>query len=209
MLSPRLLSIVFASSALVAMGPGCSNSTPATPQVGLVWVVEPSTSPAAEGECPVPGEDRFLIGPGSSGNNDDTPVTNGSSWNGTPVSVDCQVSGNDSSGFQLFLQATYGTGAGAQGSLLIQGHVSGTTSEQTGLTGSFLDNISLGGETLSEAPSTGTNPDPGCTITYPNAGMGIASGRIWAHIDCPNALNGNSGHDCDGNADFRFENCTE
>jgi hypothetical protein len=39
--------------------------------------------------------------------------------------------------------------------------------------------------------------------------MGIASGRIWAHVDCPNAINGNSGHDCDANADFRFENCSE
>jgi hypothetical protein len=204
MLSPRLLSIVFASSALVAIAPGCSSNSPATAQVGLVWVVEPS--PTAEGQCPVPGEDRFLIGDGDP---NDTPVANGSSSNGTPVSVNCTVSGNDSSGFNLFLQVAFGTGEEAPGSLIIQGHVDGTTNQQTGITGSFLDNISLGGITLSEAPSTGTNADPGCTITYPNAGMGIASGRSWAHIDCPNAVNGNSNRDCDGNANFRFENCGE
>jgi hypothetical protein len=204
MLSPRILSVLFASGALVAVAPGCSNKTAPTPQVGLVWVVEPGANAA---ECPVPGEDRIVIG---SGDPSDTPVANGQSSNGTPVSVDCQVSGDDSSGFNLFLSASYGTSQGALGTLLIQGHVAGTTtSQQTGLSGSFLDNISLGGITLAEAPSTGTNADPGCTITYPNAGMGIASGRIWAHIDCPNALNGNSSKECDANADFRFENCSE
>jgi hypothetical protein len=136
-------------------------------------------------------------------------VANDSSYNGTPVSVNCTVSGNDSSGFNLFLSAAFGTGEEAPGSLIVQGHVDGTTNQQTGISGSFLDNISLGGITLAEAPSTGTTPDPGCTITYPNPGMGIASGRIWAHIDCPNAINGNSGRDCDANADFRFENCGE
>jgi hypothetical protein len=202
MISPRLLSVVFASCALVAVAPGCSSSAAASPEVGLTWVVEPGTN---VGTCPVPGEDTFTIGGGGLSN---AGVTTGSTVNGKPVTVDCKVSGNDSSGFYVFAEATYGTGS-LQSSIIIQGKFNGTLGTQTGISGSFLDALSLSSETLAEAPTTGTNADPGCTISYPTGGMGIASGRVWAHIDCPSASDSEVSVKCDAHADFLFENCSQ
>jgi hypothetical protein len=153
----------------------------------------------------VAGEDTFTIGGGGTSN---TGVSTGSTWNGKAVAVNCTVSGNDTSGFNVFAEATYGSGS-LQNSIIIQGHFNGTPGTQTGISGSFLDALSLSQETLAEAPTTGTNADPGCTISYPLAGMGIASGRVWAHIDCPNAADLNVSVTCDAKADFLFENCSE
>jgi hypothetical protein len=67
---------------------------------------------------------------------------------------------------------------------------------------------------------TGSN----CSITFtyngnpvPVAGSPVAAGRIWGHIDCPNAMQGGTveiradgsttDRACDAQADFLFENC--
>jgi hypothetical protein len=66
--------------------------------------------------------------------------------------------------------------------------------------------------------------DSTCTVDFtynmnpvPVGGSPIASGRIWAHIDCPHAIQAGTsvqGDDggftertCDGHADFLFQNC--
>jgi hypothetical protein len=201
----QYLPLLAAAAGFVAMAPGCSSSAPATPQAGIVWVVEPGANSSAL--CPVGGEDTWTIGGG--GTSDTTVADNGSS-NGVPVSVQCSVSGNDSSGYNLFLTADYGTNEGA---LTITGHVDGTTNAQLNITGTFDDNLPSGmTANLVEGPSDDGGVNTGCTITYPRTGngmMGVAPGRIWAHIDCPTATDATRARVCDANADFRFENCNQ
>jgi hypothetical protein len=66
----------------------------------------------------------------------------------------------------------------------------------------------------------GSFSDSSCTFTYddasvPVAGSAVAPGRIWGHIDCPDATDAvveaadgsATSRTCDGYADFMFENC--
>jgi hypothetical protein len=183
--------LLVASAALVAIAPGCSSNAPATPQAGIVWTVEAGSNSGAT--CPVAGADTWTIGGGTL-SGDSTVADQGTS-SGTPVSVSCTVSGNDSSGYNVFATAMYGS----LGSLTVQGHVDGTRNTQPNIEGQFNDNLPQGMiANLSEKD---------CTITYTNGNMGVAAGRIWAHIDCPTANDANRMRTCDANADFRFENC--
>jgi hypothetical protein len=186
----HLFALLAASIALVAIAPGCSSNTQATPQAGIVWTVEAGSNSAAL--CPVAGADTWTIGGGGA---DDTTVADQGSAGGVPVGVSCTVSGSDSAGYNVFATATYGT----LGTLTVQGHVDGTRNAQPNINGQFNDNLPQG----MIANLTESN----CTITYPNGNMGVASGRIWAHIDCPTATDANRMRTCDANADFRFENC--
>jgi hypothetical protein len=73
---------------------------------------------------------------------------------------------------------------------------------------------------LLEPPLYGSFSDSSCTFTYddasvPVAGSAVAPGRIWGHIDCPDATDAvveaadgsATSRTCDGYADFMFENC--
>ncbi len=185
--------ILVASASLVAIAPGCSSNTQSTPQAGIVWTVEAGNNSGAL--CPVSGADSWTIGGG--GTDDSTVGDQGTTAGGVPVGVSCTVSGSDSAGYNIFATATYGTNIG---SLTIQGHVDGTKKAQENINGQFNDNLPKGMiANLTEA---------NCTITYTNnPNMGVAQGRIWAHIDCPTANDANRSRTCDANADFRFENC--
>jgi hypothetical protein len=67
--------------------------------------------------------------------------------------------------------------------------------------------------------TAGTFSDSNCSITFTYnynpvpVVPPIAAGRIWGHIDCPDAINPVSSETdggpatCDGHADFLFENC--
>jgi hypothetical protein len=41
------------------------------------------------------------------------------------------------------------------------------------------------------------------------AGHGVASGRVWANVECPNAANPSAQQICKSTAQFRFENCAQ
>ena len=101
---------------------------------------------------------------------------------------------------RVALTAQLGTGTSEGGSLQVNGTFDGTTSPQANIAAQFGDYLSLDG-TLSATS---------CTVTFPNPGEGIARpGGVWAHVDCPDAVNIARGWDCHGSADFRFENCEE
>jgi hypothetical protein len=200
-LSLHVVSVLVTAAGFCAFAPGCSSNSPATAQAGIVWTVEGGTNSGAQ--CPVGGADTFTIGGGN--DNDDSTVPDQGKSGSTPVSINCTVSGNDSSGYNIFLYAAYGTQP--LGSLTIRGTVAGNTSPQTNITATFNDSLGTIAN-LGEAQGDGGT---GCTITYPNTseGMGVAPGRIWAYIDCPNATDENRGYTCDANATFRFENCSQ
>jgi hypothetical protein len=54
------------------------------------------------------------------------------------------------------------------------------------------------------------NGSQGCTLSFPEAQMGIASGRLWARVDCPNAvIPTQESRQCTLGGIVRFENCGE
>jgi hypothetical protein len=186
------LSVLAGAALLVGLAPGCSNNNTPPASVTLAWTVQPGTH---NGMCGAVN-DTITIG-------DDTtdPIqttANGSSFNGVPVSVNCDVAPN-SGGYYVSANVVYG----GAGQLNIKGQINvaqgATPTPQSGITGSFSDHVPNG----LIANLTDTN----CTITFTKRpGMGIAATRIWGVIDCPNAAAAN-GTICDGNAEFLFEYC--
>lgn len=55
-----------------------------------------------------------------------------------------------------------------------------------------------------------TAGESGCTISFPDASMGVASGRIWGVVDCPDAvIPSQPSRICRVGGVVRFENCGE
>jgi len=197
------LSLLSGAALVLALAPGCSNSS-AAPAVAVIWKV--TEGPNGAGTCGAV-YDTFSIGtiPQSG-----TIVTesNGSTYNedggsgGAPVTVQCTVAPT-STGYSVQAFVEYGD----YGSLTINGSIavsgSAQPGTQTNISGTFGDGIGLAGAKLA---------DDDCTVTFTqNANMGIAPSRIWGVIDCPNATaSGNTATmNCDGNAQFLFENCAQ
>jgi len=54
------------------------------------------------------------------------------------------------------------------------------------------------------------NGTEGCTLAFPDAGMGIASGRLWGVVSCSNAtIPSQESRECSLTGTVRFENCGE
>jgi hypothetical protein len=194
------LSLLSGAALVLALAPGCSNST-AQPAVAVVWTV--SQGPNGAGTCGAV-YDTFSIG--SFSGNPLVTASNGSTYAvsdggaAPPVTVQCTVAQN-ANGYSVQAFVQYGD----LGNLTISGEiaVSGNAKPgtQTNISGEFSDGIGLAGASMS---------DSNCTITFTqNGNMGVAPTRIWGVIDCPNETQaGNSAaQNCDGNAQFLFENC--
>jgi hypothetical protein len=123
------------------------------------------------------------------------------------VSLSCKVD-SSGGGFNIQLSAEVGGSQGA--SFTAVGEVSANGG--TGIQGGFT------------SATNGTFSDENCTITFtynmqpvPVAGSPVDPGRIWGHVDCPNAKQPGTTETsddgsltertCDAHADFLFENC--
>lgn len=211
--------LVFPALVVAALAAACS-STPATARAYVsANIVQSNTAP---GQCNLASSTQImLIGQ----NNVLQPITdtnpkrisNGSQEAGS-VTVQCTVHPSGS-GFHIAISSSVSNGiSGSGGSMVITGNVTCTPSSNgcapnggSGLTGTF-DNAGI------------TYTDTNCSISYTYGGNPIllqgpsadqhapqvAAGRIWGHIDCPNAVTetGQS-FTCDANADFVFENCAQ
>jgi len=188
------LSLFSGASLLLAAAPGCSNSaSPAA--AAVIWHVTPGA--AGGGSCSTV-DDTFSVGDSTS-----SPIktaTDGTPYNGVPITVQCDVA-STSTGYNVNAYLKYGE----QASLTVQGAItasgSGQPGPQTGIKGQFSDFIGL------RAAMTDNN----CTVTFtPNTNQGIAATRIWGVIDCPNEAatpTQQAASQCDGHAEFLFENC--
>jgi hypothetical protein len=135
-------------------------------------------------------------------------VTNGDFQQGAgSVSLSCKVDPSGA-GFNIQLSAQIGEPNG--GSLIVVGQVNAIGG--SGIQGTFL------------SAQNGTFVDQNCSFTFtynmgpvPVGGSPVAAGRIWGHIDCPNAVESGTAEitadgaaterTCDAHADFLFENC--
>jgi hypothetical protein len=118
------------------------------------------------------------------------PVNSGDAWDGhTVTATACNVT-TDGDGFQVNVSVT----VDGVGSFSVNGHVT-TTPPVTPVQGIF------------QRSDTGSFRQDDCTITYPRPEMGVAGGRVWGRIDCPNATFSGQSRVCNAYAEFRFENC--
>ena len=189
------LSFVSGAALVLAVAPGCNNNTTQPPETAINWSVSPGTnSPTI---CGAGGGVTWQIG-----NPESNPldvVSNGTSFTGIPVTVECSVTPN-STGFSVIAQISYGN----EGSLTVNGQfdshsgAASTWPAETGISGTFSSGSANAFiETMSETD---------CSVTFTkNDQMGVADGRIWGVIDCPQAANMDS--TCDGHAEFLFEYC--
>jgi hypothetical protein len=133
------------------------------------------------------------------------PITfaNGELQSGSAtLSVSCTVDPNDG-GFNIQLSAEIGGPDGS--SVIVAGLV--TSAGGSNLQGTFT------------SAANGSFTDSTCAITFTYNGGAVpvvppvAAGRIWGHIDCPDAtgpispLADGGRTTCDAYADFLFENC--
>jgi hypothetical protein len=197
------LRAVFLSILASAAVGGCSGNSNNGAQSAVNISVEPGLN--SNGTCGVGAGATMVIGdPGNA-----TAVGNGGSEKDDAgshgVSVQCKVSGNDSSGYSVTAQVTE---AGI-GSFLIQGQfpgaVSGVVPQATGITAQYS----------SSAGFIANLSDSTCTVTFPTTAstlQGIAPGQVAANIDCTNASDPNragTATGCEISGSFLFQNCNK
>jgi hypothetical protein len=194
-----------------AVSSACSNSTTVVPEAFIAATVGPGQNGSA---CNLQSAAPWLkvgtpVGTPPMTEKNGTQLPGGA---GT-VQVTCTVA-TSGDGFDIALDATVGGESG--GSLVISspaGRGAVTQSGGTGITGAF------------GSPS-GNYSEDDCTLTftYENGKVPdqppLAAGRIWGHISCPHAQQdgmmvknpadgGSETLQCDGEADFLFQECTQ
>lgn len=184
---------------------GCSDDPQATPRVTFDSEIGPGThSPT---ECGKPGGTWLQIG--SFGNpalgrvdpaNPESdliepvrPVDDGASDQQGTVSISCSVTTKDD-GFDVRATAQL-TGA-TGGAVTITGFFR-PTGDQPDITMA----LTRRGETFSDSK---------CVARFDTQlGHAVATGRVWASIECPNAEYPSAQQICRSKAQFRFENCSQ
>lgn len=187
---------LLACSTIGILAAGCEDDEKAIPQ----GIFEGNVQTGTNSTCKDSGE---IFRAGEFGNaaakKASVPVPDGQSFGQGTVNVSCSVtpSGTD----EFAVDATISL-SGAEGGLFkLEGKFK-TTGDQT--------NIFVTASNRLRA-NTYTETDRGCIARYSEPGMAIAAGRVWASIDCPNAVIGGSDgtRSCRLTAQFRFENCNQ
>jgi hypothetical protein len=172
---------------------GCSSDAGPSARVALFSQVGNGTH--TQDECKL-GAFQDWVNVGHVGDNklpgDQTaPVNTGDAWEGhTVTATACNVTG-EGDGFQVNVSVTLE----GIGSFTANGHFT-ASQPVTPVQGVF------------QRQDTGSFSQSDCTATYPRPEMGVAGGRVWAYIDCPNTKLPAQNRTCAAHAEFRFENCT-
>ncbi len=186
-----------ASSALL----GCSSDTPATPRAFIYALVGPNpTDPNGSAKCQL-GQDMSWV---TIGMNEMT-VADGDSQSGAGIHVSCNVHQTGPHSYAVTASASNS----AQGSVTIANATlsDDVTMVQQNVTASF------------QRGDFGTFNESDCTFDYNgmldmfhgamNPNMGIAPGRVWGNLICPNAFFQQQNRTCLANAEVKFENCSQ
>lgn len=182
---------LLACSAIAVISAGCEDEEKATPQV----VFEGNILTAQGKDCRDSGS--FTVGdfgnPGAS--KPSVPVPDQGAAGQGNATVGCSVtpSGTD----EFTVDATVVLSGATGGLFTVKGKFK-AQGEQTGI------NVI----TSTRSSNTYNQKDGGCIVLYSEPGMGVAAGRVWGSIDCPNAVNtSDDNRACRIVAQFRFENC--
>jgi hypothetical protein len=188
----------------VALSSGCSEDENPTPRVTFDSSIAPGTHKQAE--CPKTGL-WFTIGsfgtpaagrvdpndPESPLKDPVRPVENGGADQQGSVSLSCSIV-ESGPGFDVRASA----------------QLTGATGGAFTLIGNFTKTGDQGNLTLSMTKKGETFSQTGCTAKYdPQVGQGVAAGRVWASIVCPNAEAPSIQQVCETKAEIRLENCSQ
>lgn len=184
------------ASTLVLLG-ACSDDDKATPQV--IFDGNITTGNHSATECTETG--GFTVG--DFGNlaaqppTGSAPVKDGDTFEGAKATVVCSVT---SAGNETFnVSATLDLSGSAGGVFRVDGQFK-TTGQQTGIHAFFSRRFS--GNAYDET-------DRACTVDFTTTYQGVAAGRVWGQLNCPNAVNTAGDRTCAITSNFRFENCAQ
>jgi hypothetical protein len=120
------------------------------------------------------------------------PVENNSSEGGGTAVINCSVK---KSGDKYDVAASAQITGGSGGTIAITGRFT-ESGEQTPIRGVFTRG------------DFGRFEQVNCKVTYGDAPQGVAAGRIWGNLACPD-IKATDGRVCNAEVQFRFENCAQ
>ncbi len=187
----QVLTAVASLGVITLLSAGCDDPEPATPQVIFLSRFERGAT-----NCRETGS---IFEVGDFGNQavepkiPVRPVKDGDEEGQGNVSISCAVTpaGPDEFNVNASVQLT-----GAKGGLF---RISGRFKA----TGTQTANAVFARTGL---PSYSQN-DGKCTVEYTTQFQGVAAGRVWGEVTCPNAEDPGAQVACEARAQFRFENC--
>lgn len=192
--------VLISSMALVsALAAGCSDDEPATPQAIFSGRLERGNT-----NC---DDTRALFALGEFGNPGGSPplesraVKDGETDVGAQggTAVQCSVIATGPEEFDV--KASINMAGATGGSFTVTGKFK-PTGEQTNITATFA----------SRQSGNNYREQAGCRVTYSSGFQGVAAGRVWGEIICPNAERTSTGTGdiaCEAHATFKFENCDQ
>lgn len=127
------------------------------------------------------------------------PRKDGDSEGQGKVSVACSVKSAADGAFAVYATVNL---TGPEGGLFQVDGLFKPTGTQEGIHAIFSSRATT--NTYEQTDST-------CTVKYDTSYQGVALGRVWGVIECPNAtLSGSAGETtCTASGTFRFENCAQ
>lgn len=190
------LALLFTIPTIGLLSAGCSEDEKATPQAIFA---EGSLTGGAGANC---NDSQQLFNVGEFGApalaQQSKPKKDGEAEGQGVVNVACSVKGAGNGAFAV--DASVALSGPFGGRFTVRGTFN-TQGEQTGIYALFSSRQSL--NTYEQADST-------CTVVYETGYQGVAAGRVWGRITCPNAaLTGSGDRSCVAKATFRFENCEQ
>lgn len=185
---------LLAMSSIVVMA-ACSDDENAPPQV----IFQGSTGNSPNKDC---RDSNELFDVGSFGipaeNKPSVAVPTGSASGQGAADIVCSVQAAGPDTFNV--SATLSVSGATGGLFSIEGQFK-TSGAQT--------NIRVVASSRRSANSY-EEKDRACVVTYDSPNMGVAAGRVWGNVVCPNAINqSDDNRACKITAQFRFENCTQ
>ncbi len=120
-------------------------------------------------------------------------VENNSSEGGGTAVINCSVK---KAGDKYDVAASAQITGGSGGNIAITGRFT-ESGEQAGIRGVFTRG------------DFGRFEQTDCKVTYGEAPQGIAAGRIWGNLSCPDIKGSDGLKVCNAEVQFRFENCAQ
>lgn len=203
-LSLRFMSLAFVAGVVAMSANGCSDPEKAVSRVAFDSQIQPGTHKSSE--CGQTGT-WFTIGsfgnpalgrtdpnnPESPLKDPVVPIDDGAADQQGTVVASCSIT-PEGEGFHVAAHAELSGATG--GAVTIDGHFN-----KTGDQPDIRVAMTKRGVTFT---------DSHCTAKFDTLlGHAVASGRVWAQVDCPNAENPGAQQICASNAQFRFENCSQ
>ncbi|MBL8613263.1 MAG: hypothetical protein JNL38_38335 [Myxococcales bacterium] len=196
----RLLSFAFAGVCAVALAPlstACSDPVSPPPRV----IMESSVISGSHGkECQISSVQWLTIGGfgNPAAGTPARPVEDGQAEGAGTVKATCKVV-KSGSNYDVIAEAQL---TGAEGGTI---SIVGTFSEKAP-----ADQPVVNIRGVFQRGDFGKFEQKDCTVDYSISPIaGVAPGRVWAKMKCPNLFRQDQNQTCEGETTFRFENCQQ